>query len=139
MSKSKLVGIVACSGEELPEGTVSRVAVWKVFGSLKSSSVVTTCLPLFIAGHKQEREFVWTHPTVTIEGCEKRCAEKALRMFGGKPSATILVTDVEKETGLAPESRVYLGKDGEKLADRVAEKVENEVKVLLSKGGGDDE
>jgi len=139
MSKSKLVGIVACSGEELPEGTVSRVAVWKVFGSLKSSSVVTTCLPLFIAGHKQEREFVWAHPTVTIEGCEKRCAEKALRMFGGKPSATILVTDVEKETGLVPKSRVYLGKDGEKLADQVAEKVENEVKILLSKGGGENE
>jgi len=139
MPKSELVGIVACSGEELPEGTVSRIAVWKVFGSLKSSSVVTTCLPLFIAGHKQEREFVLTHPTVTIEGCEKRCAEKALRIVGGKPSATILVTDVEKETSLIPRSRVHLGEDGEKLADRVAEKVENEVKKLLSKGGGDDE
>ena len=139
MSKSKLVGIVACSGEELPEGTVSRVAVWKVLGSLMSSSVVTTCLPLFIAGHKQEREFAQAHPTVTIEGCEKRCAEKALIMFGGKPSATILVADVEKETGLAPESRVNLGEDGEKLADQVAEKVENEVRKLLSKGGGDDE
>ncbi len=80
-----------------------------------------------------------THPTVTIDGCEKRCAEKALCMFGGKPSATILITDVEKETGLAPKSRVYLGEDGEKLADRVAEKVENEVRKLLSKGGGDDE
>jgi len=134
----KLVGIVACSGEELPEGTVSRVAVWKVLGSLISSSVVTTCLPLFVAGHKQEREFVLTHPTVTIEGCEKRCAEKALCMLGGKPSATILITDVEKETGLAPKSRVNLGEDGEKLADLVAEKVEKDVRKILSRGGVDE-
>jgi len=132
MSKSKLVGVVACSGEEIPEGTVTRVVVWKVFGKLKSSKIVTTCLPLFLAGQQQEREFVWTHPTVTIEGCEKRCAERALRMFGGNPEATFVVTDIERETGLTPKSRVYLGEKGEKLADIIAEKVTRKVKRILS-------
>lgn len=134
MSESKLVGVVACSGEEIPEGTVSRVAVWKAFGKLMSSKIVTTCLPLFLAGQQQEREFVWTHPTVTIEGCEKRCAERALRMFGGSPKATFVVTDIEKETGLTPKSRVYLGEKGEKLADVIAEKITSEVEKILSEG-----
>lgn len=134
MSQPKLVGVVACSGEELPEGTVSRVAVWKAFGKLMSPKIVTTCLPLFLAGQQQEREFVWTHPTVTIEGCEKRCAERALRMFGGNPKATFVVTDIEKETGLTPKSRVYLGEKGEKLADIIAEKITSEVEKILSEG-----
>jgi len=135
VSQSKLVGVVACSGEEIPEGTVSRVAVWKAFGKLMSPKIVTTCLPLFLAGQQQEREFVWTHPTVTIEGCEKRCAERALRMFGGNPKATFVVTDIEKETGLTPKSRVYLGEKGEKLADIIAEKITSEVEKILSEGG----
>jgi len=132
MSKSKLVGVVACSGEEIPEGTVTRVVVWKVFGRLMSSKIVTTCLPLFLAGQQQEREFVWTHPTVTIEGCEKRCAERALRMFGGDPRATFVVTDIEKETGLTPRSRIYLGEKGEKLANIISQKITNEVEKILS-------
>ena len=138
MSNSKLIGVVACSGEEIPEGTVSRVAVWKALGKLMSPNIVTTCLPLFLAGHKQEREFVWGHPTVTIEGCEKRCAERAIRMFSGNPSATFVVTEIEKETGFSPRSRVYLGENGEKLADIIAEKIIDEVDKVLSKGDGNE-
>jgi uncharacterized metal-binding protein len=134
MSKSKLVGIVACSGEELPEGTVTRAATWKAFGKLMSPSIVATCLPLFLAGQQQEREFARDNPTITIEGCEKRCAEKAIRMFGGKPRATFVVTDIEDETGLTPKSRVYLGETGEKLTDIIAERIKNEVKKILSEG-----
>ncbi|MBX5327544.1 MAG: putative zinc-binding protein [Candidatus Bathyarchaeia archaeon] len=132
MPKSKLIGIVACSGEEIPEGTVSRVAVLKAFGKLMSPNIVTTCLPLFLAGQQQEREFVWAHPTITIEGCEKRCAERAIRMYGGNPKATIVVTDVEKETELMPKSRVYIGEKGEKLADAIAEKICKEVEKIVS-------
>jgi uncharacterized metal-binding protein len=134
MPSSKLVSIVACSGEEIPEGTVSRVAVSKAFGKLMSPNIVTTCLPLFLAGQQQEREFVWMHPTVTIDGCEKRCAERAIRKFGGTPKATFVVTDIEKETGLTPKSRVYLGEKGEKLADIIAEKITGEVERICSKG-----
>jgi len=134
MQKQKLVGIVACSGEELPEGTVTRVAVWKAFGKLMSPSIVATCLPLFLAGQQQEREFARDNPIVTVEGCEKRCAEKAVCMFGGKPHATIVVTDVENETGLTAKFRVYLGEDGEKLSDIIAERIAKEVEEVLTKG-----
>jgi len=53
-------------------------------------------------------------------------------MFGGKPRATLVVTDIEKETGLTSRSRVYLGEKGEKLAGIIAERVPSEVEKILS-------
>ena len=47
----KKVGIVSCSGEDLPEGTVTRLAALKVLEHLRPSDTVTICLPLFLAGH----------------------------------------------------------------------------------------
>ena len=46
----KKVGIVACSGEELPEGTVTRLAALKVLEQMRPTDTVTICLPLFLAG-----------------------------------------------------------------------------------------
>ncbi len=43
-------GIVACSGEELAEGTVARLAALKVLHELRPANTVTICLPLFLAG-----------------------------------------------------------------------------------------
>ena len=41
----KKVGIIACSGEELPEGTVTRLAALKVLEELRPADTVTICLP----------------------------------------------------------------------------------------------
>ena len=46
----KKVGMVACSGEELPEGTVTRLAALQVLEQLRPAETVTICLPLFLAG-----------------------------------------------------------------------------------------
>ncbi len=40
----KKVGIVACSGEELAEGTVTRLAALKVLEVLRPEDTVTICL-----------------------------------------------------------------------------------------------
>ena len=42
------VGLISCSGEELQEGTISRLAVRKVIDTLRPGKVVTICLPLFL-------------------------------------------------------------------------------------------
>ena len=44
----KKVGIVSCSGEELAEGTVTRLAALKVLEQLCPEDTVTICLPLFL-------------------------------------------------------------------------------------------
>ena len=53
----KKVGLISCSGEELPEGTVTRRAVRKVLETLRPDDTVTLCLPLFLAGGEGERAF----------------------------------------------------------------------------------
>ena len=51
------VGIISCSGEEIPEGTVARQAVRRVLEALRPQQTVTLCLPLFLAGEEGERRF----------------------------------------------------------------------------------
>jgi hypothetical protein len=49
----KKVGIIACAGEEIPEGTISRVAARTVLEELRPEDTVTLCLPLFLAGDER--------------------------------------------------------------------------------------
>src|SRR5512136_1803129 len=72
----KKVGIIACSGEELAEGTVTRLAALKVLEQLRPADTVTICLPLFLAGGEGDRAFARFYPTLAIDGCEKRCAAR---------------------------------------------------------------
>ncbi len=48
----KKVGIISCSGEAIPEGTISRLATRRVLESLRPGITVTICLPLFLAGEE---------------------------------------------------------------------------------------
>ena len=64
------VGVVSCSGEEIPEGTLCRLACRKVLDE-RPGETVTICLPLFIAGGEEERTFAHNYPTITVDGCDK--------------------------------------------------------------------
>ncbi len=131
----KKVGIVACSGEELPEGTVSRVAALKVLEELRPNDTVTICLPLFLAGGEGDRAFARFYPTVAIDGCEKRCAARATEMYSGKP-ASIVVTEVVGGDGLGPiRGSRRLNEAGMQAADRVAQEVARLVGELLGRRG----
>lgn len=46
----KKAGIIACSGEEMAEGTVTRLAALRVLHESRRGDSVTLCLPLFLAG-----------------------------------------------------------------------------------------
>ena len=90
----KKVGIVACSGEELAEGTVTRLAALRVLENLRPADTVTICLPLFLAGGEGDRAFARFYPTIAVDGCEQRCAARATEKYSGVPAASIVVTDV---------------------------------------------
>ena len=94
----KKVGIIACSGEEIPEGTVTRLAVRQVLESLRPQQTVTICLPLFLAGGEGDRAFARFHPTIAVDGCEKRCAARGTEMYSGKPAVSIVVSDSAAQT-----------------------------------------
>src|SRR5512132_2629644 len=94
------VGIVACSGEELPGGTLTRLAALKVLEQLRPADTVTICLPLFLAGGEGDRAFARFFPTIAVDGCELRCAARATEMYSGKPAASLVVQDLIAEHGL---------------------------------------
>jgi uncharacterized metal-binding protein len=88
------VGIISCSGEAIPEGTISRLATRRVLELLRPDATVTLCLPLFLAGNEAERNFAKTHPTVTIDGCDKQCARWGTEQHSGPVSAALVVSDL---------------------------------------------
>ena len=123
------VGIVACSGEELVEGTVARLAALKVLNELRPRETVTICLPLFLAGGEGDRAFARFYPTIAVDGCELRCAARATEMFSGKPAASLVVRELVAEHGLGqPQGLRRLNEAGfaavEVTAGRIAETVD---------------
>ena len=118
------VGIVSCSGEELAEGTVARLATLKVLHELRPARTVTICLPLFLAGGEGDREFARFHPTITVDGCDLRCAARGTEMYSGKPAVSVVVNDLVAAARLSPpEGRRSLNEAGKQVVNLVAERL----------------
>ena len=107
------VGVISCSGEDLCEGTISRLAARKVLEELRPGRTVTLCLPLFLAGGEGERAFAKAYPTITVDGCAKACAKRGTEMHSGPVGAALIVSDLLGEAGI--------GTSGETSARRLNE------------------
>lgn len=128
----KKVGIVACSGEELPEGTVTRLAALRVLEQLRPAQTVTICLPLFLAGGQADRAFARFYPTIAVDGCELRCAARATEIHSGRPAAAFVVRDLITENGLVmPVGRRHLNAAGHQAVDVTAVRLASTVDELL--------
>ena len=130
----KKVGIVACSGEELAEGTVTRLAALKVLEELRPDDTVTICLPLFLAGGEGDRAFARFYPTIAVDGCELRCAARATEEHSGKPAASVVVTDVVADCGIGQVVGLRrLNEAGQQAVAETAATVTDLVDTLLDK------
>lgn len=130
----KKVGIIACSGEDLPEGTISRVAARKVLDDLRPGETVTLCLPLFLAGDEKERAFAKSYPTIAVDGCGKLCAKRATEKYSGPVSGSIVVDELLEQRGLSPgKSRRELDEEGQRSAEVIAEEIADQVGRLLGR------
>jgi uncharacterized metal-binding protein len=128
------VGVVSCSGEEFPGGTITRVATRLVLEKLRPDKTVTICLPLFLAGDKNERGFAEVFPTITVDGCDKRCAQIATSNLSGKPAYSIVVTDIaKKHPEIILKSCERLTEDEMKIAREVAEEIAAKVDTILER------
>ena len=129
------VGIVSCSGEELPVGTVSRLACRKVLDELQPGRSVTICLPLFIAGGEEERRFAAKFPTITVDGCEKRCAQRSTEELSGKPAKSLVIMDILQEKHIAPPTRRRnLTENDRGIVQVVAEELSKAIDDVLEGG-----
>ncbi len=130
----KKVGIVACSGEERAEGTVTRLAALKVLEDLRPGDTVTICLPLFLAGGEGDRAFARFYPTIALDGCDRRCAARATEKYSARPAASHVVTELVTEAGLGqPEGARRLNAAGRQAVDLTAERVASQVDELLER------
>jgi uncharacterized metal-binding protein len=127
----KKVGIISCSGEACVEGTISRVATRLVLEKLRPEETVTICLPLFLAGGKEERAFAKYYPTITVDGCDKLCAKTATERYSGKPASSIVITDLTRNPGCSRSGRRKLDSGGLALAEKAAERIAKEVDQVL--------
>ena len=127
----KKVGLIACSGEEMPEGTITRLAVRQVLEALRPQQTVTICLPLFLAGGEGDRAFARSRPTIAVDGCEKRCAARGTEMYSGKPAVSIVVSDRMSTESSELGSARRLSETGMQVARDVADQIARHVDELL--------
>lgn len=129
------VGIIPCNGEEISEGAVTRFACRKVLDFLRPGRTVTICLPLFIAGDKGEQNFAKTFPTITVDGCGKRCSQKSTERLSAPPRQAIVVSELLQAHGLqAPVSRRRMKEIDQAAIDLVAGEIASRVDEILGKG-----
>lgn len=128
----KKVGIIACAGEEIPEGTISRLAARMILEELRPEDTVTLCLPLFLAGDERERAFARFYPTIAVDGCEKLCAKRATEKYSGPVSTYIVVDKLIEMRGLSPgKGRHQLDEAGQRAAEIVAQEIVSQVERML--------
>jgi len=132
----KRIGVIACCGEELPEGTLTRAVIRILMEELKPEETATICLPLFLAGDEQERNFAQAFPTLTLDGCEKRCAQIGTEKYSHSVARGLIIPDILKKLHLEIKgTREQFDPD---LARAVAIEVAKGMDRLKKKGGIDE-
>ena len=129
------IGLIGCGGEELAEGTLTRVAIRLLREKHRPDDTVTLCLPLFLAGEKEERAFARFYPTIAIDGCGKDCARRATEKFSAPVAAAIRVDELLAGIGVTVDSawRRSLDPAGWAAAERLAQAITAQVDALLGK------
>jgi len=131
------VGIISCSGEEIPEGTISRLATRRVLELMRPGNTVTICLPLFLAGNEAEQEFARKHPTITVDGCDKLCAKKGTEKYSGPVSAALVVSDIlNGECACCARSAKDRSEKDKEAVWMVSEEIAKAVDAILAENDG---
>jgi uncharacterized metal-binding protein len=134
-TKPKKVGVLSCSGEAEPEGTIARNAVRLVMEKYRPGVTVSLCLPLYLAGDKGEREFAKRMPVITVDGCGKACARLATEKYSGEVDEAIDIRELLKEWGVEETlSRSHPGELEWELADRVAQEIVKLIDRMIHEG-----
>ena len=130
MSELK-VGVISCSGEECLGGTISRLATRKVLEELKLVKTVTLCLPLYLAGGEEERNFAKVFPTISVDGCNKLCAKRSTEKYSGKINGFIDVSEIIGNEN-ALNTKIVRNKDLKDEHLQMVDQVASEIVKMIS-------
>jgi uncharacterized metal-binding protein len=124
----KPVLVIPCSGIGKVHGLISREAAYLAMDELAPGITETICLGLLVKGDDEAVSAVGAQPCITIDGCPRACAEKNVRMAGGRSLKAIQVTEAfKKHRGAKPGNATELTEDGWAIARDVALEVADEV------------
>lgn len=134
MNESKRVIVIPCSGIGKAYGSVGREATYTVLEDLRPNATETVCLSLLTLGDVDARAEVRSHPTITIDGCPKACAQVNVEAGGGAPTAIFRVYDVYRaHKELKVRSVSELGENGREMARILAEEIAAKVDELMAR------
>lgn len=128
------IGVISCSGEECLGGTLTRLATRKVMENLRLGRVVSLCLPLYIAGGDEERDFAKEYPVIAVDGCDKCCAKRATLKYSGEVKDTIDLSELLGEDVALSKivSARDLKEEHYQMVDQVAEVICKKVDIIVA-------
>ena len=127
----KRVMILPCSGIGKAYGSVGREAMYRVVEELRPDATSTVCLSLLMLGDADAQAQVREHPTITIDGCPKACAQINVQAADSQPAASFRVFDVFRaHKELKVRSVSDLGESGREMARILAEEIAAKVDEL---------
>jgi uncharacterized metal-binding protein len=90
---------------------------------------MTICLPLFLAGGQEERDFAKNNPCITVDGCEKMCAAKGVKMYGKVyPKSSIVISKLmENQKNPKPKSKSRIEPEDENLVQNTMKLINEEI------------
>jgi uncharacterized metal-binding protein len=134
-TRPKFVGVLSCSGEEEPEGTIARNAVRLVMEKYYPGVAVSLCLPLYLAGDEGEQEFAKKVPVIAVDGCDKACARLSTEKYSGEVRDAIDVRALLREWGVEEKlSRSHPGELEWELTERLALEIAKKIDTMLDSG-----
>ncbi len=135
MNDEKKVIVIPCSGIGKAYGSVGREAMYQVTEELRPECTETVCLSLLTLGDADAQAKVREHPTITIDGCPKACAQVNVQASEGKPAESFRVFDVFRaHKELKVRSVSELGESGNEMARILAEEIAAKVDELIAGG-----
>lgn len=132
---SKPVVILPCSGIGKAYGEIARQAAYKVVGDMNQEVVTTTCLGKVMIKDPDTMKLLDDSYVITVDGCAKDCARKNVESSGHQVNSAVRTLEVFKEhRDLKPQGVLNLGETGNKLAEFLAEKLNDRVECLAKEG-----
>jgi len=129
---SNKIGVTACTGMNKVEGTIARMAIYKILEDLHPKESILICLPALAAEVKEDIDFVRDYPAIILDGCETNCALKVFKKFKSNIKEVFNVSDyLNKHPELHPTSIIDIDADGEKLAEIIATDISKKIKEVL--------
>lgn len=128
------IGVISCSGEEMLGGTLTRMATRKVMEELRPGQVISLCLPLFIAGGEEERNFARDFPVISVDACEKNCAKKSIEKYSGQVRDFVVLTEFfDREIIFSKTvSMKDMTKEHYEMVDKIAEEICKKVDAIVA-------